>query len=210
MDKSIYVVFSNTPCRIGKLIRSLTGEQYNHVSIALDRDLSRMYSFARRYYRTPLYGGFVKESLSRYHADCKPALCMICAVPVSIAQYTALEAHLDEMHSHKEQYLYNYLSALTFLFRKRVHVRDARLCVEFVSDTLSQLDTPVDNNKFYTTKDLCTLFERLAVYTGPMPAPAEYDEVFFAKKPVPHPHLTSIRHMIALLPRLRKKGSVAK
>jgi hypothetical protein len=63
----VYIVFSSTPYRIGKFIRRLTREAYNHVSIALDPDLTKMYGFARRYYRTPFYGGFVRESLSRYH-----------------------------------------------------------------------------------------------------------------------------------------------
>jgi len=205
MEKNVYVVFSYTHYRMGKLIRSLTAGQYNHVSIALDQDLSRMYSFARRHYRTPLYGGFVKESLSRYHVNGKPAFCMICAIPVSANQYAALEMQLEEMYARKDQYLYNFLSVLSMPFGRRVPVRDACLCVEFVSDILSQLDTPVTEGQFHTTSTLCTLLEPTVIYTGVMPAPTEYDEAFFLQKPVAHPAFVTIRDMFALLPRLSKK-----
>ena len=57
----LYVVFSATPYRMGKLIRFVTREPYNHVAISTEASLTRMYSFARRFYRTPFYGGFVTE-----------------------------------------------------------------------------------------------------------------------------------------------------
>lgn len=209
MQDAIYVVFSSTPYRIGKLIRKLTAERYNHVSLALDEDLPCMYGFARRYYRTPLYGGFVRESLSRYHVNGKPSLCMICRIPVSAAQYASLNMQMEEMYAHKEQYLYNHLSVWTLPFRKRVHVQDARLCVEFVADILSRLDTPVKKGRFYTVGDLRALLEPYAVYEGTMPAPTAYDEDYFARKPVPHPFISSIRDIIALFSRLEKASEKA-
>ena len=207
MEKNIYVVFSHTHYRIGKIIRALTRGQYNHVSIALDRDLSRMYSFARRYYSTPLLGGFVKESLCRYHVNGKSSTCSICQIPVSAAQYTAIEKQMDEMYAHQEQYLYNYLSLLTVPFRRRVPVRNALLCVEFAANILSQLDTSVKEGKFYTTTDLYTLLAPYSVYTGIMPLPTEQDDGFFKENPVPHPHTATIRDMFALLPRFGKNAS---
>ncbi len=204
MEKNIYVVFSCTHYRVGKMIRALTRGQYNHVSIALDRDLSRMYSFARRYYSTPLLGGFVKESLSRYYFNGKASNCTICQIPVSATQYTTLEKQLEKMYAHKEQYLYNYLSVLTVPFRRRVPVRNALLCVEFVADILSRLDTPVASGKFYTVRTLSTLLEAFAIYTGTMPMSTEYDRDYFAPKPVTHPLITSLRNIFALFPRLHK------
>ena len=82
MSNYIYVVFSSTPYKIGKTIRMLTGEKYNHVSISLDAELTQMYSFARRYYKTPFYGGFVKESLSRYQLNQNKATIKICKMGV--------------------------------------------------------------------------------------------------------------------------------
>ena len=87
MEKQhIYVVFSSTPYKMGKFIRAMTRESYNHVSIALDESLSQMYSFSRRYYRTPLYGGFVHESRSRYHVNGDATRICLCALPVTSQQ----------------------------------------------------------------------------------------------------------------------------
>ena len=84
-----------TPYKIGKMIRTLTGEPYNHVSIALDEELDRMYAFARRYCRVPLYGGFVKETTSRYAPDGVPSMVKIHKLPVSPEAYDALAQRLD-------------------------------------------------------------------------------------------------------------------
>ena len=87
-QKSLYVLFSATPYRMGKCIRFITGEPYNHVSIATEEDLRECYGFARRYYETPFYGGFVTERPSRYihngpaaisiTAECPRSTCTVC------------------------------------------------------------------------------------------------------------------------------------
>ncbi|MGN0978699.1 MAG: hypothetical protein ACI4PH_11640, partial [Faecousia sp.] len=65
--KYLYVLFSATPYRMGYWIRRVTGEPYNHVAIATEETLRELYAFARKYYRAPFYGGFVREHPSRYH-----------------------------------------------------------------------------------------------------------------------------------------------
>jgi len=100
---NIYVVFSATPYLIGKAIRHVTGQTYNHVSIALDENLAQMYGFARRFYRTPLYGGFVKETLSRYQVNGKATQICVCKLPVTEDQYNALAARLNIMFSDKKR-----------------------------------------------------------------------------------------------------------
>lgn len=104
--KKVYIVFSSTPFRMGKLVRQLTGDKYNHISISLDRELTRMYSFARRYYKMPFYGGFVRESVSRYNLDGKTTQVCICAIPVTTSQFEILETQLHTMETNKEHYLY--------------------------------------------------------------------------------------------------------
>ncbi len=199
--KHIYIVFSSSPYRIGKLIRRATGEEYNHVSIALDEGLTRMYSFARRYYRTPFLGGFVKESLSRYHVNGKATQIRMCRLEVNDQQYSALEHKLEEMYANREHYLYNHLSAITALFHKAVSLRDAYTCVEFAVPILRDLGVTVAPSKYYTVGDLAKLLSGNVVYTGPIFEAAESDGEYFAKKPVPHPILASLSGFLALFKR---------
>lgn len=199
--KYIYIVFSSTPYRIGKLIRRVTGDTYNHVSIALDERLTRMYSFARRYYRTPFLGGFVKEALSRYHVNGEATQIRMCRLEMTDKQYSALERKLEEMYADREHYLYNHLSAITALFRKTVRLRDAYTCVEFAVPILQDLGVAVEPGRYYTVGDLEKLLSENVIYTGPIFETAELDEEYYARKPVAHPILASLSGFFALFKR---------
>ena len=145
MDKHIYVVFSSTPYKIGKMIRVVTREKYNHASIALDENLTQMYSFARRYQCTPFYGGFVKESSARYCRKGVQASVKIYKLLVSEENYNAVVQQLEDMSRTKEHYLYNHFSALTTVFHKCIPLRDAYTCVEFCVDVLFGVESSSDS-----------------------------------------------------------------
>lgn len=198
----IYVVFSSTPYFIGKAIRKITGEQYNHVSISLDADLTQMYGFARRYYRTPLYGGFVRESHARFCPKGVGTDICLCRLPVTEAQYTHLKTRLTGMYKEKDRYIYNHLSALGALFHKSVKVKDAYTCVEFCVELLHSLGIVLTPGKFYSVEDVRAHLMAFCIYTGKMPTPESDDPEFFSKRPVPYPICTTLRELFKLLPRL--------
>lgn len=198
----IYFVFSATPYKIGRFIRRFTGEAYNHVSIALDANLTEMYSFARRYFHTPLYGGFVKESLARHHVFGQRTDILVCALPVTKQQYDATAARLRDMYKEKERYLYNHFSALTVPFRKTVPVKDAYICVEFAAGILDSLGYLPKEAGYCTVGSLQQLLQPYAVYNGPVPEPEDADPEFFARHPVPY--FTTLRFFGTLLSRLGK------
>lgn len=199
--ESVYIVFSSTPYKIGKLIRRFTGESYNHVSISLDKELTRMYSFARRFYRTPFYGGFVKESRARYHLKGVPSQIKICRLAVSDEDHDALAKRLQVMYDRRDQYLYNHLSVVTIPFHRLVPLKDAYVCTEFVAGQLHQLGMPVDHKKYYSVGTLEKLLEDSVVYVGDA-LPADGDDPFFARHPVPY--FTTLRSFGRLLCRIGK------
>lgn len=201
----IYIVFSSTPYWIGSVIRRITREPYNHVSLSLDEDLNRMYGFARRHYRTPLYGGFVREYPSRYRIQAKTADICLCKIPVSPRQYTDLESFLSRMEENKGHYIYNHLSALSALTRKRIMAKDAFTCVEFCVYVLHELGLDVDPTQFYTVCDLQKLLQQYVVYTGTMPQSTQTDDHFFAKQPLLHSASVTVRDLLRLIPRCFQK-----
>ena len=203
MEHNIYIVFSATPNRVGKMVRRVTKEEFNHASIALDADLSRMYGFARRYYRTPLYGGFVRESLSRYHQEGQASIIRICKIPVTEEQYNGLEQLLTKMENDRDHYLYNHLSALGAVVHRRVYAKDAYTCIEFCVDILHKLGVDIDPKLHYTICQVAQMLLPYSVYYGPIPQ-GDYDTDFYAKRPVPLPVCTTLRDMFKLLPRLGK------
>ncbi len=208
-QKYIYVVFASTPYRMGVLIRKLSGNFYNHVSIAMDENLEQMYSFARRNYHYPLYGGFVRESHARYHANGKSAQIKVCRLPVSEEQHRVLTEKMQRMYENRYHFLYNHLSIFGTPFRRTIPVKDAYICIEFAVHILSFLGLEVTDGNFYTIRDLETILENHIVYTGAMPEGGE-DPAYFDKRPVPHPVLATVTSFFTLFPRLEfKKGPTA-
>ena len=203
--KKVYIVFSSTPFRMGKLVRQLTGDKYNHISISLDRELTRMYSFARRYYKMPFYGGFVRESVSRYNLDGKTTQVCICSIPVTTSQFEILETQLHAMETNKEHYLYNHLSAVAAVFRQSARREGAYTCVEFCTDVLRQIGIALDQNRYYTIGQLHSILEPNAIYTGPLAPAKELDAEFYADKPINNPSTATLRSIGKLLQRKRYK-----
>lgn len=198
-QKYLYVLFSATPYRMGRWIRRVTGEPYNHVSIATEEDLKKLYSFARRYYRTPFYGGFVEEHPCRYHHNGITARIRLYRLPLTQRQWDTLHAMLSGMRDQPNRYLYNHLSALTAPMHIRVRVRDAFTCAEFAVSVLSALGFDFDARHFYTIGGIARRLEAYHVYTGYFPVKAEADSAFFAPRPLSHPVFASTQSFLTLL-----------
>lgn len=196
--KYIYVLFSATPYRMGRMIRFVTGEAYNHVAIALEEDLTKLYAFARRYYHTPFYGGFVTERPYRYHHNGSTAQIRLYRLPVSDAQWQQLHRRLSHMSAQPEHYLYNHLSAAAALFHRKVSVRDAYTCAEFTVSVLQELGFNFSLRRFYSIGDIAGKLEPYHFYDGEFPVPPEGGSAFFAPNPVRHPIFASARDFLTL------------
>ncbi len=202
MESYIYVIFSATPYRMGRFIRSITSAKYNHVSIALDEQFTQMYSFSRRYYRTPLYGGFVKESLSRFYVKGKQTHIHVFKIPTTQEKRNAIAKRLKAMLAQKDKYLYNHLSVLLTPIKRQVKIPDAYVCVEFCVDILQQAGIDVRMDKYYSLSELEQVLSPYSAYTGLMPQTDEYDQNYYSKKPMRHPTLTTSASIAVLFKRL--------
>ncbi|MGM9663132.1 MAG: hypothetical protein ACI3WR_08595 [Oscillospiraceae bacterium] len=169
-QRTLRVVFSATPCRMGAAIRLVTRWPYNHVALALEEE-ETLYSFARRYQNVPLCGGFVRESPLRY----RRAHVLICAVPVTERQYTRVRGRLTEMAGEPERYLYNLFSAALVPLRCRVFLPDSYTCVEFTAALLAEAGvlTEEEGQRFWSVEGLCRRLSPYRSYEGPFPGPAQ-------------------------------------
>lgn len=132
----IYVVFLVTNTFMGKLIRFFTRNQYSHVTVAFDRDLKKMYSFARYHINSPISGGFVVEQPDRYLCNNKDVMVKICKLPVTEEEYDRIHKEITYFHNNKEEMLYNTVNAVLSLLRKRLKVKNMYTCLEFVTHVL--------------------------------------------------------------------------
>ena len=204
-DNYIYIIFSATPSRIGRTIRFVVREPYNHVSISLDEEMENMFGFARRHYNTPFWGGFVRESLSRYHIGTESADVCICKLPVTAQQFKQTEALLNQMQISSNKYIYNYISAISSLIHKRVQVKDAYTCVEFCVHILKNLGFEVTEKEYYTVCGLQKQLSPYIHYTGKMPLPVKPDTDYLSRQPAVMGMIVSCRDILRLIPRLFHK-----
>lgn len=183
--KEIYVLFSATPYKMGKMIRFFGKTQYNHVSIMLDSDFREMYSFARRNFYHPLYGGFVRECTDRYQLGNDIADVKVCKIVTKEETYCKIKKQLDYMKENESDYLYNFLAIFGIPFRKRIKVRDAYTCVEFVTDILYKVGVDISCDDYFDICDLEHILEENIVYQGPIVLRTN-DELFFARLSLPY------------------------
>lgn len=164
--KSIYIVFSATPGKMGRFIRAALHGRFNHVALAFDEDLSTMYTFARFHANMPLYGGFVQESLRRHVRRGKPSELRVCRLGIDEERYLALCELVTQMEEGGRRYLYNLYSAMFAPLHIRLLIRDSFTCAEFVGDALHIAGLDIRKGKFHSLKELERLLAPYAVYEG--------------------------------------------
>lgn len=165
----LYVIISCTNTKMGWCIRKALNEPYNHVSVALDRELSNIYSFARRKYYTPFVGGMVRESVNilTYNKS-KNTDVKIYALEISKENYDAITQQISSMYQERNKYYYNYLGALKLFIKYSGQTTRAYTCLEFAMEILKSAGIKVsyDEMRKMTPGKLTQLLHNKLVYEG--------------------------------------------
>lgn len=136
-DRSIYIIITHTPSVVSKIIRKFTHTPYNHVSVSLDAELEKMFSFGRRYKYFPWIGGFVRESphfgtLGRF----PETEAIVLTLNVDEDAYDDIRGKLEDMLEHKYSYKYDTLGLLLAIFGKSFKRDKCYYCTAFVRELL--------------------------------------------------------------------------
>lgn len=192
-QEDIFIVFLSTNTIMGKGIRFLTRNRYSHVTISLDRDLHRMYSFARYHINSPIRGGFVIEQPLRYLYDNRDVSVKICKVRVSREEYVRIQCEIGHFLANREQMIYNTPNALLSLFKRQLTVKDMFTCLEFVTYLLRY-------QKILTIRELEHRLRNQVVYHGSLrqiitqEQPCQEDD-YFERRDVPGIVLDTVHHI---------------
>lgn len=154
---NLYVLLTKTQLKTGKIIRKITKFEYNHCSISFDKNFKTLYSFSRKHKNSTFYAGLVKESSLRYTEDNKQTKVQIFQIPLTTKEYKKLKNYLKDLEKHEEEYIYNYLSLITYPFRKKVNVQKAYTCCEFTVHILKDFCKMIDLGK--NKKGYCSIQE---------------------------------------------------
>ena len=111
--KKIYIILTYTGTILSKIVKVYTRKEYSHVSISLDEDLTKMYSFGRLYPYNPFLGGFVHEGLDRgTFKRFKKTKTKIYSLEIPEEKYDKIEEIIQAVQSKKNAYKFNLIGLL--------------------------------------------------------------------------------------------------
>ena len=136
-ERDIYIVLSHSGSVFSKAINICTKEPFTHVSIALDRDLSELYSFGRIKPYNPVLGGFIKEDISGGTFKRFPnTRCALYSLKITDKQFYMLKRELNKFKRESDKYGYNLIGVLSAAFNYPIHREYKYFCSQFVSELL--------------------------------------------------------------------------
>lgn len=156
--KKIYIILTYTGTILSQIVKVYTRREFSHVSISLDENLTKMYSFGRLNPYNPFSGGFVHERINQgTFKRFKNTKTKIYSLEVSEEKYKELEKLIKEMYNEKDSYKFNILGLIGILINHQVKRENYFYCAEFVKYVLEQssiielpdLVKPEDFEKIY-------------------------------------------------------------
>ena len=168
--KHVFIVLSQTHTRFGFIIRKVTGEQFNHVSIAFDENLAELYSFGRYQHKVPLVAGLIKEFPERFSLSKSSFINVrIYKIPVSCTQYKKGKRRIRQITKDKDGYLYNLFSVISYPVIGGFSTFKAYSCAEFVAHLLRYMNILIDDERpeySFTPENLGSSFNLFLEYEG--------------------------------------------
>ena len=136
-NNRVFVVMSQTGTVLSRILKMITGAEYNHVSIGLSEELDTMYSFGRLNAYNPFFGGFVVESphygtFKRF----KNTKVMVLSLEVGSEKHKEISEYILNVSSNRKKYHYNYFGLYVAIFKKVKKKENCFYCSEFVRDVL--------------------------------------------------------------------------
>lgn len=137
--KKIYIILTYTGTILSKIVKIYTRREYSHVSISLNEDLTKMYSFGRLNPYNPFSGGFVHEEIDKgTFKRFKKTKTKIYSLEISEEQYEKLESVIEQMQAKKNLYKFNVIGLLGIMLNVKIKREKYFYCAEFVKYVLEQ------------------------------------------------------------------------
>ena len=165
--KKVYIVLSYTGTILSRIVKLYTRKEYSHVSIALDEDLSHMYSFGRLNPYNPFIGGFVQESpnygtFKRF----KNSRIKIYSLEVSDKDYEIIKETIQDVEKNKKNYRFNVIGLITVMLHYHLKRENCFYCAEFVKYVLNSSSMELNLPEIIKPEDFQKVEGTDVIYTG--------------------------------------------
>ncbi len=165
--KKIYIILSYSNTVIAKVIRLFTHYKYSHVSISLDKNLNKMYSFGRKKVNNPFNGGFIIEKKSGlFFQKFSNTKCLVLELKVSSRKYRKLSKILKNYEANIDIYRYDIIGLILKLFKIKIIRKNYFVCTEFVGDLLNKTNIYNFGNRIIKPIDFTMIPNIKTIYSG--------------------------------------------
>ena len=137
-EQFLYLMISKTDTQVGRLIRSVSRFEYNHVSMSLDPNLREWVSFGRYNREAPLYSGFITESPERFLAKGFDTRVRIFRLPLSQQRYKEIRNLFSHAGEPDCGLVYNTFDAMAAAFHRKINIAGAFTCLSFACEVIEK------------------------------------------------------------------------
>ncbi len=143
--KEIYLVLTHTGTMLSRIIKTYTGDEFSHISISLNKELTEMYSFGRLNPYNPFWGGFVHEYINKgtykrfFNTQTK-----VYELGVTDEQYEKIKYGIYAFKNDREKYTFNIIGLFAVGFHKVIKRKHSFYCAEFVRHVLENANVKID------------------------------------------------------------------
>ncbi len=167
--KKIYIIQMHSGTIPAKLVRIFTGYKYSHVSLSLNKDCDKTYSFGRIKVNNPFNGGFsIEHKNGPFFTKFNKTICRIFELEVTEEKYENIKNIIDDMEKNREKYKYDYLGIFLRFLRIPISLKNKYVCSNFLAEVLEKANIYKFNKKacFIKPKDFEDIKELKEIYEG--------------------------------------------
>ncbi len=165
--KKIYIVLTYTGTMLSKIIKKYTKDEFSHVSISLDKELKKMYSFGRLNPYNPFYGGFVHEYINKgTFKRFSKTIAKIYSLEISNEQYEEIFENISKIENTKDNYKFNVVGLFAVGIHKKIQKENRFYCAEFVKYILEKAKVETKLPEIIKPEDFKSLQGLQEIYSG--------------------------------------------
>jgi hypothetical protein len=135
--KSLYILLTQTGSIVSKIVRLFSGAKYTHSAISLNREMTELYSSARKNGFKMFPAGPCKESLSRgFYSLTGRTPCVLYELSVTNEVYEKAEEIIKDFIERENEFKFSVLGIAACKFGLKWERKNKYFCSQFVAMVL--------------------------------------------------------------------------
>lgn len=166
--KSIYVVLVKAHTGLGSIARNLTGYEYTHIAVCMNRKLDDFITYSRRRHFLPFDAGFMHEKRDFYaFGKYRSTKIKVFRIPAGNSEYRQITDFISSCENDSSQ-MFNLFSMATMPLLHGFMIPGTHNCMTFVSNIIRLSGCVKMKRHFcrYSIKELDELLTDYFVFEG--------------------------------------------